>query len=337
MTVADSPDLTDALCGLLDAFVAHQPGRVPLASAVRYTEIAQELDIGDGMWGTLTGFAGDGAEDAAERNGYRIEFVDEASGEAVFFGATQERSAPGMTMLRMKRIEGEITEIEALAVREEIVGEHGGTVSLFQPRPLIPFDPTGFAEADPALVAPIAEPADPETLTDIVDAYFDAIEQDDPGQARFADGCVVRVNGVRAADNPELGPLNPDLPDYRPFALGPREQIETGFTRYTSRIRHRRHVAVDPTRGLVLSVAVFDHAARVREIEVPDIGAVPLPGYVAGDEETSIAALPGSKIFPNLQVPTSDLTAQLTRIENGEIVYVETISRGAPYGLPTGW
>jgi len=87
----------------------------------------------------------------------------------------------------------------------------------------------------------------------------------------------------------------------------------------------------------VLSVAVFDHPARVHEIEVPGFGTVPFPGYVAGQEELTIAALPGSRIYPNLQVPTSDLHAQLTRIEGGRIAYVEAISRGAPYGLPTGW
>ena len=270
-------------------------------------------------------------------NGYRIDFVDEAGGQATYFGATLETATPGMMLLRMKTHGGAITEIEAVAVREEIVGEHGGTVTMFQPRLLLPFDPRGFAAPDPALVAPAPDKAEEKALTGAVDAFWDAMENDDASLLRIAPGCVVRNNGLVAADNPERPPLNPDYPAYKPFALSLAEQIETGFSRYTSRISHRRHVAVDPSRGLVLSVALFDHAARVKKIEVPGIGTVELPGYVQGKEETSIAALPGSKIFPNLQVPTSDLHAQLIRIEDGRIAYVETISRGAPYGLSTGW
>jgi hypothetical protein len=338
MTSERPLSLGDGLNRLLRAMAAHDPKMAPLAAGVRYTENGQPLDIGDGLWGTLTRFAGDGGAAEEGLNRYRIDFVDEAGGQASYFGATLETITPGMMLLRMRMQNGEITEIEAIAVREEIVGEHGGTVTMFQPRLPLPFEPRGFVAPDPALVTPGSSPsADDKDLTDVVDAYFDAIENDNAGLLRIAPGCVVRNNGLLAADNPERPPINPEYPAYKPFALSLAEQIETGFSRYTSRISHRRHVAVDPSRGLVLSVAVFDHAARVKAIEVPGIGTVELPGHVQGKEETTIAALPGSKIFPNLQVPTSDLHAQLIRIEGGRIAYIETISRGAPYGLSTGW
>ena len=337
MTIEQSTDLREGLTRLLKAMAAHDATGLPLATGVRYTENGQPLDIGDGLWGTLTRFAGDGGESAEGLNDYRMDFIDPDADQATFFGATLETITPGMLMLRMKREHGKITEIEAVSVREEIVGDHGGTVTMFQPRLLLPFEPNGFAAPDRALVAGASHAADGQALIAVVDAFFDALEQDDPDRLRLAPVCVVRCNGLLAADNPERPPLNPEFPDYKPFALSLRDQIETGFWRYTSRIRQRRHVVVDGERGLVLSVAVFDHAARVKQIEVPGLGSVELPGYIQGNEEERIAALPGSKIFPNLQVPTSDLQAQLTRIEDGRIVYIETISRGAPYGLSTGW
>jgi len=328
--------LRDGLEAVLRAMASDDRSGLPLAANARFTENGQVLEIGDGLWGTLTRFAGDGGTGEHEPNAYRIDFIDDAAGQATFFGATIENKTPGMMLLRVKFSAGEILEVEAVAVREEIVGDHGGTVTMFQPRLLLPFEPRGFASPDPALVAP-ADGSGAAALTAVADALFDAIEQDDPSLVEFTEGCIVRNNGLLAANDPDAAPLNAEVPEYRPFALSVKDQIATGFSRYTSRVSHRRHVAVDAKRGLVLSVVVFDHNARVHEIEVPGIGTVPFPGYIAGKEEESIAALPGSKIYPNLQVPTSDLYAHLIRVENGRIAYVEAISRGTPYGLSPNW
>lgn len=329
--------LHDGLAAVLRAMAAHDTSGLPLAPDARFTENGQVLRIGDGLWGTLTRYAGDGGERFEKLNAYRIDFVDPAAQQAVFFGATVENNTPGMMMLRVKFSGTKIAEIEAVAVREEIVGEHGGTVTMFQPRLLLPFEPRGFRAPAPELIAKASARHSVSELTAVADAFFDAIEKDDPARVAFTEECVVRNNGLLAANDPDAPPLDAEVPAYRPFALSFTEQIATGFTRYTSRIRQRRHVAVDPERGLVLSVAVFDHAARVREIDVPGIGKVTFPGYIPGIEEERIAALPGSKLFPNLQVPTSDLYAQLIRVEGGRVAYVEAICRGAPYGLSTGW
>lgn len=335
-------ELRDGLEAVLRAMATDERSGLPFAANARFTENGQVLKIGDGLWGTLTRFAGDGGSlgDRSDHppQDYRIDFIDEAAGQAAFFGAIVENKTPGMMMLRVKFAKGEIAEVEAVAVREEIVGDHGGTVTMFQPRLLLPFEPKGFSSPDPALVAPVSSGgAKEQDLIAIAEGFFNAIENDNPELVDFTESAVVRNNGLLAANDQESAPLNPDYPDYRPFALGVKEQIATGFSRYTSRVNHRRHVAVDPARGLVLSVAVFDHNARVHEIDVPGLGKVELPGYVAGKEEEKIAALPGSKIYPNLQVPTSDLYAQLIRVENGRIAYVEAISRGAPYGLSPNW
>lgn len=333
--------LRGGLDAILRAMASGDRTGLPLAIDARFTENGQVLKIGDGLWGTLTRYAGDGGSHGDRSDhppqDYRLDFTDEAASQRVFFGATVENKTPGMLMLRVKYSGSVIVEIEAVAVREEIVGDHGGTVTMFQPRLLLPFEPKGFVAPDPTLLAPAAGKADEQELVSVADALFDAIERDDPSLVEFTEGAVVRNNGLLAANDPEAPPLNGGVPDYRPFALSLKEQIATGFSRYTSRVNHRRHVAVDSERGLVLSVAVFDHAARVHEIEVPGVGTVAFPGYIAGEEEEKIAALPGSKIFPNLQVPTSDLCAQLIKIEDGRIAYIDAISRGAPYGLSPNW
>ena len=38
------------------AMLDHNPAELPLTKDARYTENGQELKIGDGLWGTLTGF-----------------------------------------------------------------------------------------------------------------------------------------------------------------------------------------------------------------------------------------------------------------------------------------
>ena len=60
---AQSPARCDRACleGLLDryvdALVARDPSRLPAADTVRFTENGQRLELGDGLWRTVTGRA----------------------------------------------------------------------------------------------------------------------------------------------------------------------------------------------------------------------------------------------------------------------------------------
>ena len=38
----------------LDAMLAHDPGKVPFSPDVKFTENGQKLDLGDGLWRTIT-------------------------------------------------------------------------------------------------------------------------------------------------------------------------------------------------------------------------------------------------------------------------------------------
>lgn len=311
---------------LLDAMVAHDHTRLPLASDARYTENGQTLAFGDGLWGTLTGYASPGQ--------FRVDFNN------AFFGATVETSTPGALVLRMKTWAGRITEVEAISVRVETAGERGGTVTLFQPPLLAQMTADAFAVEDGALVAAVSR--EEGSLTAPVDAYFESVV--DPSKmssiAARLRNCKRRDNGVLTTGNEKAVPLDPKQPAYRPYELDCAAQIESGFFRNYTRLRGLRHLAVDPTRGLVLSVALLDQPGDVAGIDVPGIGRVRFPSGATAEELASTEGTPQFYVKrhePNFRVPLTQLMAQLTRIENGNIVRMEAISRPAPYGVTTGW
>jgi hypothetical protein len=40
---------------------------------------------------------------------------------------------------------------------------------------------------------------------------------------------------------------------------------------------------------------------------------------------------------PNVLVPTSELSVQLTRVQGGRITRMGALARGGPYGMSSGW
>ena len=54
----DRTCLTGLLDRYVDALVAREPSRLPLAATVKFTENGQRLALGDGFWHTVTGKGG---------------------------------------------------------------------------------------------------------------------------------------------------------------------------------------------------------------------------------------------------------------------------------------
>ena len=54
----DRACLSDLLTQYVDALVAHDPSKLPLAGEVRFTEDSRELKLGEGAWQTITAKAG---------------------------------------------------------------------------------------------------------------------------------------------------------------------------------------------------------------------------------------------------------------------------------------
>jgi hypothetical protein len=331
---------------LLAAFTTRERARLPLADDIRYTENGQSLEVGDGLWSTLRRYVGEAktpqSESGARPPHFRIDFADRDGAESVYFGGTVETATPGMLALRMKLQGDRISQIEAICVREEKPGERGGTVTLFQPSLLTPFDGSAYQGTDPEFPREISRPRAESRaeISAMVDRYFDAVESDDSREVAFTDDCQRRDNGIRTTGDAAAAPLDPNVPGYRPFSLGCAQQIDSGFFTRIARVRSRRHIAVDEQRGLVLTVSLWDQPGDVPEIQVPGVGRVALPSGIKAEDLNNTensAQFYVKRYEPNFRVPMTELTVQLTKVEAGRIARIESISRGAPYGLTCGW
>ena len=312
----------DCLGGFVDkvlqAMMDHNPSHAPLAANVRYTENGQVLTAGDGLWGTASAIAieNDGLSTLGrDSSAYRLYFADPATGEAAYFGAVNENGTPGMLAMRIRVAGGRITDIEALVVRREITGARGGTMTLMRPLMLAEFDPKGFSEPEPALLAG-GEHWAPAIMAAAADRYFEGMQRSSSAGVPLGPDCVRRDNGVQTTGVAKTPPLDPKVPAFRPFALGCAAQLDSGFFRYVAKVRARRTLVVDEDRGLVLAVALVDHTGQAATLNA-SAGPVTVPA--------------------NLRTPSTDLMVAIFKMSDGKITRIETLERPVPYGMSSGW
>ena len=314
----DKACLQDLMKGLLQAMVDHDPSEAPLAADARYTENGQVLKVGDGFWNTVSAIAvpGDGLLALGPKSSaYKLMFADPATEQAAYLGAVNEQGTPGMMALRIKAEAGKISQIEAMIVREEYTGPRSGTMTLFRPKLLTEFTPKGFDTADTTLSAPDGGTAR-AALQAAADRYFDAIKRGQSRLAPLAADCERRDNGVQTTGRADAPPLDIALPGFKPFALGCAAQIDSGFFGYLTGVRARANVVADDGHGLVLAMAMLDHAGTVKTLTTP------------GGQ----AAVP-----PELSTPSTDMVAAVFKVKNGQIERIEALDRPMPFGAGSGW
>src|SRR4051812_47769474 len=90
----------------LDAAVAHDAGRLPLAADVKYTENEQVLDVGEGFCTTATA-----------RGNYNHYFADPVTGQAAWLGTMKEKAGTLLMAVRLRAQTGRLIEIESAFVR----------------------------------------------------------------------------------------------------------------------------------------------------------------------------------------------------------------------------
>jgi hypothetical protein len=95
----------------LNAMVAHTPGVLPLAPAVRFTEDTVDMKLGDGLW-----------RQASKIRPYRLDILDVAQSVAASQVVVEEAGAPVMLMLRLKIANGAISEVESQVTRSREEG-----------------------------------------------------------------------------------------------------------------------------------------------------------------------------------------------------------------------
>jgi hypothetical protein len=227
---------------VLQAMLAHDASRLPLANGARYSENGQFIAIGDGLWGTASKIAMPRAGENAAGD-YSASFADPASGTAAYWGATNENGTPGVLALRIKVADRKIGEIEAIDVREESQGPRGGTMTLMRPPLPVEYKPASLGSLDPVFQAQKADVTIiPQTL---MTAYFDGLERHTSKDVRFSPACTRRDNAVQENSG-----------------------CSHGIYSHTTTVRDRRILVADAERGVVLAVAMIDN---------PGIGASGVP------------------------------------------------------------
>lgn len=91
----------------LNAMVAHNPGALPVAGNVRFTEDTVALKLGEGLWKT-----------ASKIRPYRLDMLDVRQGVAASHVIVEEAGEPLMFVLRMRVAGGKITEVETQVTRK---------------------------------------------------------------------------------------------------------------------------------------------------------------------------------------------------------------------------
>jgi hypothetical protein len=266
-------DLCDRTCldGMVDkylaALVAHDPNRLPLAVDVRFTENGQELRLGDGLWGTVSG-----------PGKYKLYVADPEAGQVGFYGTLMESDTPVLLALRLKVTYGLIGEVETIVAR----GAGGG-----------PFPAAGKAMEEhgsprPQFLrtVPTAERMSREDLLKVANSYFTGLGANTGhNTAPFAPTCLRWENGMQTNSNPTLRPAGAGGVNI--VAMSCEEQQKSGYFSFVTSIRDRRFPVVDRERGLVLSFAFFEHAGRIKEIPLTTGQTVPSPLHVPTTLEIS--------------------------------------------------
>ncbi len=107
----DRQCLGDLITRYLDALVSHNPGALPTASTVRFTEDAVEKKLGDGLWKTAT-----------KLRPYRQDVLDIREQVAGAFAVVEEGTAPALLVLRLRVVDRKITEVETMVTRNQREG-----------------------------------------------------------------------------------------------------------------------------------------------------------------------------------------------------------------------
>ena len=236
----------------LAALTAHDPSKAPLAPSARFTEQAQALKVGEGLWRTVT----------QGPTAFKLPVADPVAGQIgviVMLRANMPRPpGPALTAvapppdppgpaavqlaLRLKVENRQITEAEHIVAR------------ITSPNQL-----ANLQTLRPGLLAPVpARERSPRNLMLLIaNSYYDAIVQSDGTVTPFADDCGRRENGMHTAGAGR--PANaPPGPGGGP-PQGCAEQLTARAMSYIRSIDLRRVWIADEETGLTFGLTMFRH------------------------------------------------------------------------------
>jgi hypothetical protein len=234
---------------------------------------------------------------------YRHYMADPASLQVGFIGTVQELGRGCMLALRLKVAGNVITEIETLVVR----------------------DPRGAAWYDQAVspdpgwyaTVPLSERTSRSEVARVANLYFNGLEQNDGrGYYPFTENADRKENGRKVTNLSERTQYGHwDIFDFHNKSA--KGQFELGLMQFVTEIRDRRLLVIDEERATVFTFAVLDHNGTVRSEMLTDGRVLDAPPY----------------FFTPRTLPV----AEIFKIENGLIRYVEAVMGEWPYGMRPGW
>jgi hypothetical protein len=250
----DHDCLTGVVNQYLQALVAHDPAKLPVAPNIRFTENTIPLKLGDALWGTISAL-GD----------YKIYFADPQGGQAGIETTIRENGTPAILLLRLRVVNHRITEVETIVHR-----------SASDAKAL-----EAFGHPDPVWLQPLSASQRTPRQQMIKDAnlYFDGILHSNGNMVPFDLRCNRVIDGDQDTNHPvakgwfHKGSFDPD-------AMNIRDNMNTGIWSYVHSITPRHVVVVDEKMGIVVGMWMFNHPGRMTSVNVKGIGEVPEPSAV---------------------------------------------------------
>jgi hypothetical protein len=234
------PAACDRACmgGMLDRFmeavVAKDPARAPLAIGFRQTQNSVLTPAGAGIWQTITAIG------PLQRR-----YFDPVSGNAAFFGVVTNRGEPAVVSVRIRIENRQITEGEWHVAHQGDPGITGlGSDVLFDVEKLI-------ASPPPERVVAQDRRLPRETLVAIVNSYFDGLVAGNGrsvlahgGCSRFENGFEVTGRPIRSGDPTDgFEGLGDCTSGYKSLAV--------------ALVAARRYLLIDEEAQVVVCSAVF--------------------------------------------------------------------------------
>jgi hypothetical protein len=231
----------------LDAMLAHDASKLPLARDYKFTENGQRLLLPDGLWNTITA-----------KGTFKVIVADMEAQSVGYFGSIQEMDRGAVIGFRLKIRNNQITEAEQFIQRS--------------PSSAAGFERIGYKWLDPI---PVVARATREELIATSDKYFTGMASNDgKGDYPFADDCNRIENGGMTTNVPPPAGqprVDPKTSTNYSAQWSCMEQFKSGLLHFVTRIRDRRYVATDPESGIVMAFGFFDHeAGDTRDFTTPD-------------------------------------------------------------------
>jgi len=253
----------------------------------------KKTPIGQGLWKTATGGP----------TNFKVYAADVDQGQIGFIGVIENEKKPTIVSVRLKVVNGKITEIDHLVI----------------PAGKDPLNPN-MSKVRPALLerVPKLERTSYEQMQKIANSYYEAIVQDNGKVAPFADECQRRENGGISANDQTQTPEEAEKDDFSVFRkMTCSDQLTTGVMSYITDINRRRLIAVDEEMGLVFAYSIFVHDGEPKVMKIKGV--------------------PGITERPNNWGPFDLAAAHMFKIRNGKIHEIEAIGYVAKHGIENGW